>query len=172
MTCIRDAENMFSLSPLSFCSSSKQRHCHGLHYVLKSVTVNGLLFLRGKIQPPACKTNAAWNTFKHEQRRGLFYIRTIQSITVSFFAPAFSKHLTTIYCQEKAIYFLSHLIQTWRDLSPGKQFCDQSLFLIVYIAEGQINHFHTMRSLFYFYCILKLFLCNLSASRTISLEHC
>lgn len=108
MTFTRDAENTFSLSPLSFYSSSKQGPCHGFHYVPKSVTVKGLLFLRGKTQPPACKTNAAWNTFKHEEQRGLFYIWTIQSITVSF-AHTFSKSLTTIYCLKKKPY-TSYLI--------------------------------------------------------------
>lgn len=102
LTSVRDTENTFSLSPsLLFYSSSKQWPCHGLHYIPKSVAVNGLFFLRGRIQSPAHKTNTAWNTYKHEQQRGLFYIWTIQSITVSFFAPAFSKNLTTIYCLKK-----------------------------------------------------------------------
>lgn len=65
MTSIRDEENTFTLTPLLFCSSSKQRPCHGLHYVLKSVTVNGLLFLRGKIQPPTFKREDTACSMKH-----------------------------------------------------------------------------------------------------------
>lgn len=39
---VRERENSFSGSPsLLFHSSSKQRPCHGLHYIPKSVTVNG-----------------------------------------------------------------------------------------------------------------------------------